>query len=69
MKWAPSEEDGITLEQSLNDADDSNETSWNQFEVNEKKFGVKTTYDESLYTIELDKIYYNDLMIFISQIL
>ena len=32
----------------------SNE-QWDQFEVNEKKFGVTTTYDESLYTTKLDK--------------
>ncbi|CAK4747406.1 unnamed protein product [Aphanomyces euteiches] len=30
-------------------------TSWNQFEVNEKLFGVTNTYDENLYTTKLDK--------------
>lgn len=28
---------------------------WNQFEANEKQFGVKASFDENLYTIELDK--------------
>lgn len=28
---------------------------WNQFEVNEKKFGVKTTYDEHEYTTKIDR--------------
>eukprot|EP00834_Sanchytrium_tribonematis_P005206 NODE_300_length_10433_cov_0.716470.p4 type:complete len:416 gc:universal NODE_300_length_10433_cov_0.716470:3061-4308(+) len=28
---------------------------WDQFEENEKKFGVTTTYDESIYTTHLDK--------------
>jgi len=29
-------------------------TSWDQFKLNEKKFGVKTTWDENLYTTKLD---------------
>lgn len=28
---------------------------WDQFTVNEQKFGVKTTYDETFYTTALDK--------------
>lgn len=28
---------------------------WDQFSVNEKKFGVKNTFDENLYTTKLDK--------------
>ncbi|KAI5172882.1 hypothetical protein NEFER03_1898 [Nematocida sp. LUAm3] len=28
---------------------------WNQFEVNERKFGFKATYDESIYNTVLDK--------------
>ncbi|KAF0686172.1 Aste57867_22024 [Aphanomyces stellatus] len=30
-------------------------TAWNQFEVNEKLFGVGNTYDENIYTTKLDK--------------
>ena len=29
--------------------------SWNQFEANQKLFGVKSSYDENLYTTRLDK--------------
>mmetsp|Transcript_20769 Transcript_20769/g.40763 ORF Transcript_20769/g.40763 Transcript_20769/m.40763 type:complete len:607 (+) Transcript_20769:985-2805(+) len=29
--------------------------SWDQFKVNEERFGVKSTYDENLYTTSLDK--------------
>lgn len=29
--------------------------SWNQFEANEKLFGVKSTFDENLYTTKLDR--------------
>ena len=28
---------------------------WDQFEVNKKKFGVETTYNDDLYTTKLDK--------------
>ena len=28
---------------------------WNQFETNARLFGVKTTYDENLYTTKLDR--------------
>lgn len=28
---------------------------WNQFEANEALFGVKSTFDEELYTTKLDK--------------
>ena len=28
---------------------------WNQFEVNERKYGVKSSYNENYYTTELDK--------------
>ncbi|RQM26224.1 hypothetical protein B5M09_005008 [Aphanomyces astaci] len=37
------------------DASRGGKTSWNQFEVNSKLFGVKNTYDENLYTTKLDK--------------
>lgn len=29
--------------------------SWNQFEANEKMFGVKTTFDEDVYTTKIDR--------------
>lgn len=32
-----------------------NGTSWDQFAVNEKLFGVKTNFDEDTYTTKLDR--------------
>ena len=29
--------------------------SWDQFETNERLYGVKTDYDENLYTTSIDK--------------
>ena len=33
----------------------SNGGAWNQFEVNERLFGVKANFDEDLYTTKLDR--------------
>jgi PAB1-binding protein PBP1 len=33
----------------------SNNTSWDQFAVNEKLFGVKASFDEDVYTTKLDR--------------
>jgi PAB1-binding protein PBP1 len=30
-------------------------TGWDQFEANERLFGVKTDYDENIYTTAIDK--------------
>lgn len=35
--------------------DSSNNGQWDQFAVNEQKFGVKTTFDESYYTTVIDR--------------
>jgi PAB1-binding protein PBP1 len=34
---------------------DSNGKGWDQFETNERLYGVKTNYDESFYTTTIDK--------------
>ena len=55
QKWVPPEEEGLndssmagqTLEESL--------SSWDQFATNEKKFGVKPTYDEHYYTTKINR--------------
>lgn len=53
QKWTPDTGDEVpgishqTLEESS--------TSWDQFTVNEEKFGVKSTYDEHLYTTKINK--------------
>ncbi|KAJ2968668.1 hypothetical protein NUW58_g10174 [Xylaria curta] len=48
---APSGSEGIdmTLEKSTGGR------SWDQFAVNERQFGIKTTYDENIYTTAIDK--------------
>lgn len=33
----------------------SNNTSWDQFAANEKLFGVRTQFDENVYTTKLDR--------------
>lgn len=50
QKWMPDEGDpGLMMS-----LDDSN-TGWDQFAVNEQRFGVQSTYDEHLYTTVIDK--------------
>jgi hypothetical protein len=39
----------------LEEASHSRGKKWDQFEANEKLYGVKTSFDENLYTTELDK--------------
>ena len=34
---------------------DSNGKGWDQFETNERLYGLKTNYDESFYTTTIDK--------------
>lgn len=34
---------------------DSRNSHWDQFAVNEKKFGLSTDFDEELYTTKLDR--------------
>lgn len=48
---APSGSEGIdlTLETS------SSGRAWDQFAANERQFGIKTTYDENIYTTAIDK--------------
>lgn len=53
QKWTPDAADEVshvnhqTLEESS--------STWDQFIVNEEKFGVKSTYDEHLYTTKINK--------------
>lgn len=50
QRWVP-DEDYPALE--LDDFESDNGT-WDQFKVNEKKFGVESTYDEHLYTTRIN---------------
>ena len=49
QRWEPSTESDVDL--SL----ESSGGVWDQFEANEKRFGLKTDYDENLYTTRIDK--------------
>lgn len=50
QKWVPDDDTtAVSLE------DDSHST-WDQFKVNEQKFGVGSTYDEHLYTTRIDTL-------------
>ncbi|AET40422.1 Pbp1p Ecym_6014 [Eremothecium cymbalariae DBVPG len=49
-KWAPDEE-AFALEESLEDS----AGDWDQFAVNEQKFGIISTFDEHLYTTKINK--------------
>jgi LsmAD domain len=52
QKWAPDVDDShlMHLEESVTDT----QRGWDQFALNEKKFGVRTDYREELYTTALD---------------
>lgn len=49
QRWEPSTDNGgdLSLEQSPG--------TWDQFQVNEQKFGVKSDYDENIYTTTIDR--------------
>jgi PAB1-binding protein PBP1 len=46
-------ETDMSLESSRNKS--STGGAWNQFEANERLFGLKTDYDENIYTTSIDK--------------
>lgn len=50
LKWTPDEND-----ERLNETLEDNAGEWDQFSVNEKKFGVKSTFDEHFYTTKINK--------------
>lgn len=50
LKWTPDESD-----EHLNEALEDNAGEWDQFSVNEQKFGVKSTFDEHFYTTKINK--------------
>lgn len=51
QKWVP-EDDLLAV--SLNDDFSNGNEQWDQFKVNEEKFGVESTYDEHLYTTRIN---------------
>lgn len=50
---SPSGQGGDNL--AFGPANPGNNNSWDQFAVNEKLFGVRTNFDEDLYTTKLDR--------------
>jgi PAB1-binding protein PBP1 len=53
-KWAPTDEDNA-LGLLDGDLESSGGTTWDQFAVNEKLFGLKTDFDEEIYTTPLNR--------------
>jgi PAB1-binding protein PBP1 len=58
-RWTPDEnvDTDMSLESSRNKS--STGAGWDQFEANERLFGVKTDYDENIYTTAIDKSHPN----------
>ncbi|RIA96057.1 hypothetical protein C1645_755905 [Glomus cerebriforme] len=54
-KWTPDESGELMkgLEDDINS--DSGNTSWDQFAANEQLFGIKTDFNEEIYTTKLDR--------------
>lgn len=55
QRWEPSAEADVDL--SL----ESGDCSWDQFRANEQRFGLKSDYDENIYTTRIDKTHPNYL--------
>ena len=53
MKYFASKDE--VKEDMLNEGNQTNETTRDQFEENRKRFGTKTTYDPNLYTTTIDE--------------
>eukprot|EP00644_Phytophthora_capsici_P004635 jgi/Phyca11/16362/fgenesh1_pg.PHYCAscaffold_19_\ len=53
--WLDPALDTGALEEAPNGRRHSKNQGWNQFEANEKLFGVVSSYDENIYTTKLDK--------------
>lgn len=49
-RWEPSSEASIDLSLSA-----SGNGAWDQFETNERMYGLKTNYDENFYTTSIDR--------------
>ncbi|QPG73335.1 hypothetical protein FOA43_000645 [Brettanomyces nanus] len=56
-RWMPDDGNDDQPLESLGDSkENSNRSShWNQFETNERKFGIHSTFDETLYTTKISK--------------
>jgi PAB1-binding protein PBP1 len=54
-RWTPDDSIDTDLSLELSRNKSSTGTTWDQFEANERLFGVKTDYDENIYTTAIDK--------------
>lgn len=57
-RWNPDDHNNETfgnLEESASGLEGNGNGSWDQFAVNEKLFGVRTDFDEEIYTTKLDR--------------
>ncbi|KAF9431103.1 hypothetical protein BGZ76_000571 [Entomortierella beljakovae] len=55
-KWAPEEYSSVGgIEDNLEDTQFNGKAGWDQFAANERLFGVRTDFDEELYTTKLDR--------------
>ncbi|SCV03460.1 LAMI_0H08328g1_1 [Lachancea mirantina] len=51
QRWVPEDHETFAVGEELEDS----AAPWNQFAVNEQKFGIKSTFDEHLYTTKVNK--------------
>ncbi|KAF3359453.1 hypothetical protein VdG1_02008 [Verticillium dahliae VDG1] len=51
--WMPDSTDG--MDEGLESSSNKNNAPWDQFAENERRFGIKTDYDENIYTTAIDK--------------
>ncbi|KAJ1910848.1 poly(A)-binding protein binding protein [Mycoemilia scoparia] len=55
-RWVPDADDtGYEMLEDTSLSQTGGSTSWNQFAINEKMFGVKSDFDEELYTTKLNR--------------
>ncbi|KAK5575877.1 hypothetical protein RB653_007011 [Dictyostelium firmibasis] len=53
--WTPDPSVGESLDDFAANSEAKKPANWDQFETNEKLFGVRTTYEEEIYTTRLDR--------------
>jgi PAB1-binding protein PBP1 len=53
VAWMPDPDDDTDA--AMFGLEEASTTGWDQFAVNESKFGYQTGWDENVYTVKLDK--------------
>lgn len=54
-RWTPSEDTNVDMSLEGSNGGPSNGRAWDQFAANEEKFGLKSDYNEEIYTTRLDR--------------